>query len=136
MRSDHRKMKSGIPIPIVFSLLCGMLLLSMDGSSQEYKIKGRVVDSDGKRVPGVNILIKGTPDGAVANAEGYFNVSVPFGESTLLFSFIGYKPIEQRIIQDKEYVYELKVTLVKDKLPFRKEKSSVDIIKHSAKTIL
>ena len=117
-------------------LLLSMMLLSFNVFCQEYEIKGKVVDGNGKPVPGVNILIKGTPTGTVTNVEGNFSISVPLEESTLLFSFIGYKRTEQVITQEKGQAYELKVILVEDKPKFKKEKSSVEVIKLPSKEIL
>lgn len=62
-------------------------------------VKGRVVDSNGNPLPGVNVLIKGTTIGTVTDASGNYSVSVPDQPSTLVFSFIGYQsqeiPVQQ-----------------------------------------
>lgn len=53
-------------------------------------IKGKVAAKDGTGLPGVNIRVKGTSRGTVTDAEGRYTLSVPSGQSTLVFSFIGY----------------------------------------------
>ncbi len=53
-------------------------------------ISGRVTDqSTNDALPGVNIVIKGTTNGTVSDADGNFKISVNKGE-TLVFSFVGF----------------------------------------------
>jgi TonB-dependent starch-binding outer membrane protein SusC len=57
-------------------------------------VTGKVTDADdGTGIPGVNVLEKGTSNGAVTDAEGNFSISVNAGV-TLVFSFVGYEPQE------------------------------------------
>ncbi len=53
-------------------------------------VSGKIVDEDGQALPGANILVKGTSIGTTADASGGFTINVPDGNSTLVFSFIGY----------------------------------------------
>ena len=58
---------------------------------QQLIVTGRVTDSQsGQAMPGVNILVKGTIFGAIADAEGKYSISVPDRNAVLVFSFIGY----------------------------------------------
>mgnify|MGYP001214904312 CR=1 FL=1 len=58
-------------------------------------VAGRVTDENGDGLPGVNILIKGTQQGTVSDADGSYRISIPDrGEVTLVFSFVGYVPQE------------------------------------------
>lgn len=59
--------------------------------AQGKSVSGKVTDSTtGDALPGVSILVKGTNQGSVTDAEGNFNLAVPGNESVLVFSFIGY----------------------------------------------
>ncbi|GAA4322651.1 TonB-dependent receptor [Mucilaginibacter gynuensis] len=53
-------------------------------------VKGKVVDSGGLPLPGVNILLKGTTTGTTSGIDGSFTLEVPDGAGTLVFSFVGY----------------------------------------------
>ncbi|RIV17612.1 SusC/RagA family TonB-linked outer membrane protein [Fibrisoma montanum] len=54
-------------------------------------ISGRVTDgSTGNGLPGVSIVVKGTGRGTTTDSEGAYRLSVPDGNATLIFSFIGY----------------------------------------------
>ncbi|MEN8203615.1 MAG: carboxypeptidase-like regulatory domain-containing protein, partial [Bacteroidota bacterium] len=53
------------------------------------EVKGTIVDSDGNPIPGVNIIIKGTTQGAISDADGKYSINVDDPGATLVFSFIG-----------------------------------------------
>ncbi|AKD54651.1 SusC/RagA family TonB-linked outer membrane protein [Spirosoma radiotolerans] len=53
-------------------------------------VTGRVLDETGSPLPGVTVVLKGTTTGTTTNAEGVYTLSVPDGNATLTFSFIGY----------------------------------------------
>lgn len=58
---------------------------------QQIKVSGKVVDAtSGEPLPGVNILIEGTLQGAISGADGSYSLEVPGTGSVLLFSFVGY----------------------------------------------
>lgn len=57
------------------------------------EISGKVVDEDGMPMPGVSIKVKSTGKVFITDKEGHYSISCEAKE-TLLFSFIGYKPVE------------------------------------------
>lgn len=70
-------------------------------AQQGVEIKGRVMDSDGKPVPGVTIIIVGTTTGTATDEEGDYSLrNVPVGR-VLRFSFVGYVPQEFTVERDK-----------------------------------
>jgi TonB-linked SusC/RagA family outer membrane protein len=52
-------------------------------------ITGKVTDSKGQTLPGVSVVLKGTQQGVVTNADGGYTIKVPGDKSILIFSFIG-----------------------------------------------
>jgi len=56
-------------------------------------VKGRITDEQGRPVPFVNVMIKGTTIGVVSNDDGEFVINVKKG-AILVFSFIGYQTAE------------------------------------------
>ncbi|HZY79387.1 MAG TPA: SusC/RagA family TonB-linked outer membrane protein [Cyclobacteriaceae bacterium] len=63
--------------------------------AQDRVISGKIVSrEDGSGLPGVNVLVKGSTQGTVTDADGNFRITVPTNESTLVFSFIGYQTQE------------------------------------------
>ncbi len=58
-------------------------------------VRGTVADaSNGEPLPGVNVLLKGTTQGTTTDAGGSFELRVPDGSSTLVFSFVGYASLD------------------------------------------
>ena len=57
-------------------------------------VSGTIKDSKGITLPGVSVVVKGTTIGTVTNAEGSYQLRVPDGAQTLVFSFVGMKPQE------------------------------------------
>jgi TonB-dependent starch-binding outer membrane protein SusC len=62
-------------------------------------ISGKVTDEENQPLPGVNVVVKGTSNGTVTDSDGMYNLSVPDDErdAILVFSFIGYRTIEELI---------------------------------------
>ncbi len=54
------------------------------------KLTGVVRDEKGEGLPGVSILLKGTQRGTISNADGSYELVIPEGDNTLIFSFVGY----------------------------------------------
>lgn len=83
---------------LVVKLLTLLLLLGtvqtfagpVPGDLQQKRVTGRVVDAAGAALPGVNILEKGTINGAISDADGRYALTVAGPNSVLNFSFIGY----------------------------------------------
>lgn len=58
---------------------------------------GKVTGEDGAPLPGVSVLVKGTTIGAQTDLDGVYELNVPSDAQTLVFSFIGFRSLEQEI---------------------------------------
>lgn len=58
---------------------------------------GKVTGEDGAPLPGVSVLVKGTTIGAQTDLDGVYELNVPSAAQTLVFSFIGFRSLEQEI---------------------------------------
>jgi TonB-linked SusC/RagA family outer membrane protein len=66
--------------------------------AQTLTVKGRVTGvSDTDPLPGVSVVIKGTQRGTTTNADGAFQIDVPDQATVLVFSFVGYKSVEETV---------------------------------------
>lgn len=73
-----------------FLLTCFALVFAVSVWAQERTITGKVASAeDGTPLPGVNVVVKGTTNGTVTDAEGNFSLSIPNSGASLVFSFIG-----------------------------------------------
>ncbi|GHT54341.1 SusC/RagA family TonB-linked outer membrane protein [Bacteroidia bacterium] len=77
-------------------LFISCLFIFFSGSlvAQNLTVRGNITDRTGETVPGVNIAVKGTALGTVSDIDGNYSLSVPAGNSVLVFSFIGYSTQE------------------------------------------
>ena len=81
-------------------------------------VSGRVTDTAGAPLVGVNILIQGTATGVVSGSDGGFSIRMPEGRDNLIFSHIGYVsqtlPSAQtrlvRLVQDEQEIENVVVT--------------------------
>lgn len=80
---------------IVFMLAVTIPLFSQNMQT----VTGRVTLQDtGEELPGTTIMIKGTQKGTIADANGNYTISAPYG-STLVYSFIGMNAVEHKATQ-------------------------------------
>ncbi|MEI8225574.1 MAG: TonB-dependent receptor [Bacteroidota bacterium] len=95
-----------------------IVLTSTQGSSaleallQQQPVTGKITDaSTGEAMPGVNIQIKGTTNGTIADASGKYSLNVTDPNAILIFSFIGYGtkevPIAGKAVIDLELAAEV-----------------------------
>src|SRR5687767_13605820 len=90
-----------------YSLICLFLLTCLMARSanlaeaatsvfdlQQTHVTGQVKDENGQGFPGVNIIVKGTAQGTVTDADGKFELDVPNANGILVFSFVGYAQTE------------------------------------------
>jgi TonB-linked SusC/RagA family outer membrane protein len=68
-----------------------LMCMSISFMAHSQTISGTVKDvGTNEPLPGVNIMVKGTTQGAATNAEGKYSLKVPSLQDTLVFSYIGY----------------------------------------------
>jgi len=66
-----------------------LLALALVIESQQKQITGTVTGKDGTPLPGVNVVVTGTTQGAMTDIDGKYSIEVPQGAKSLTFSFIG-----------------------------------------------
>lgn len=71
--------------------LAAFLVLSFGFKAPQSRTITGIVTSadDGSSLPGVNVLLKGTSNGAVTDGNGHYSITVPEQGGVLAFSFIG-----------------------------------------------
>ncbi len=81
---------------LTFNRVDNQIVVKNDSSSSEmYKVQGIVRDgSTHDALAYANIMVKGAQLGTTADANGRFALSVPQGNDTLRFSFVGYRTVE------------------------------------------
>ena len=65
-------------------------------TQQKSPCKGTVVDASGEPLTGASVIVKGTTNGAMVDAEGHFSLNAVKPGAILRITFIGYDPQEIR----------------------------------------
>lgn len=77
-----------------------LLLMSIAGTSAmaQYSVSGKITSGeDQSPLPGVNILVKGTSNGTISDADGSFTINAGSASDILIFSFVGFTTQEAAI---------------------------------------
>lgn len=81
-------------------------LLIVTAAFADINVKGMVIDADtSEPMIGVSVLVMGTSTGTVTDFDGNFELTVP-DKATLQLSYIGYKTIELRAIENMQIIME------------------------------
>ena len=83
-------------------LLCGVIASPLYGQSRH--VNGVVQDDKGDPLYGAFVVQKGTTNGVSTDAEGKFAISVPDGNVTLEFQFIGFKSQDVQVTSGQRLI--------------------------------
>lgn len=77
---------------LIFSLLVTMSM------AQNTTVSGTITDEEsGEALIGANVVEKGTTNGTITDIDGNYQVTVSSPDAVLIFSYVGYEPIEEPI---------------------------------------
>ncbi|MDO1448570.1 SusC/RagA family TonB-linked outer membrane protein [Rhodocytophaga aerolata] len=93
-----------------YTLFTLLLLCCFQIAWAQQTVKGKVLDDSQQPLPGVNVLVKGSTVGTATDVEGNYSLQIPDGNSTLVFSAIGF--ITEEIAVNNQTTINL--TLVSD----------------------
>jgi TonB-dependent starch-binding outer membrane protein SusC len=85
---------------------------SINEVQQQKSISGKVTDEAGQPLPGVTLIVKGTTQGTVTNADGDYSLSSIPEYATLVFSFVGMTSKEFQVAGNQK----IDVVMEEDKL--------------------
>jgi TonB-linked SusC/RagA family outer membrane protein len=76
----------------------GLLLFASIANAQTIRVSGKITDSESQSgIPGVNVVIKGTTQGAISDFEGNFSLNVDKADAILVFTSVGYETAEVQV---------------------------------------
>ncbi|WP_422348384.1 TonB-dependent receptor [Flagellimonas sp.] len=93
------KQKTGrLRLPWLWTGLCLLMGGLTIQAQQNFTISGNVTDKiNGETLFGTSIFLEGTTIGAITNEYGFYSLTAPAGDYTLVFSHMGYKEISMPI---------------------------------------
>ena len=83
------------------------MVLSDNAKKNVAEVKGKVIDSKGQVLAGVNVIVKDTQTGTSTNSNGEFAINVNSDADVLVFSFIGYQTQQVVVGSRKEILMTL-----------------------------
>lgn len=96
MKKDYKELSKFLML-----LLVGITMSSL--SFGQTRISGKVTTKQGERLPGVNVIVKGTAQGTTTDSNGNFNLEISDANAVLTFSFIGYSNQEMPVGNKTEF---------------------------------
>lgn len=75
---------------LFFIILC---FISIEAIAQQTEIEGKVSDANGVPLPGVNVLVRSTTNGAVTDFDGNYSINA-LPDAILVFSYLGFETKE------------------------------------------
>jgi TonB-dependent SusC/RagA subfamily outer membrane receptor len=83
----------------LFKIMAILVMLVSQAYAQDRTITGQVKSKDdGFPLPGVSVKLKSSKVGTTTGADGRYTLRIPAGQgSVLVFSFIGFNPIEKTV---------------------------------------
>jgi len=94
------------------ALPTGNVNVSADGQ----KVKGKVVNPNGKPLHGTSVVIAGTTIGTIADADGNFKLNSVPKDAKIAFSFVGFKTVMQK----PDFDQPMTIKMVTDTVKFEK----------------
>jgi hypothetical protein len=81
-------------LSILAIMILAAVITAFTGS---FTITGKVTDSSGQPLAGVNVIEKGSSNGIITDLNGNYKITVSDKAKILVFSFIGCTTVEQQI---------------------------------------
>jgi len=92
------------------AIFTSLFLLATSLAFSQIDINGKVVSENGEALPGVNVFINGTYDGASTDENGIFNFTTSENDTVLLkASFIGYKSWQKKLVLSANIEIEIQL---------------------------
>jgi TonB-linked SusC/RagA family outer membrane protein len=82
---------------VVLVLLLMLPVSILQAQTASIKVSGTVIDSKGQPLVGVSILVKNATVGTASDINGKYKLTVPNGQATLIFRYIGFIVKEEAI---------------------------------------
>ena len=100
----------------MFSALC--MNLNAQQKPSDANLVGHVIDAmTGEHLPFVTIQLANTSIGAVSDASGHFFLTnLPTGETTFIFSMVGYQTIEASMLLQPGKTCEINIAMEEESL--------------------
>ncbi len=98
----------------ILMMCCLTMLLAnttVVNAQESYSLSGTIKDiNNGETLFGASVFFKGTSIGVITNEYGFYSITAPKGNYTLVVSYVGYTDMSKEIILDKNQKVNFEVT--------------------------
>ena len=95
-----------------FTILLLLVCMLTQAYSQKYTISGYIKETQSQELLlGATVYIVELKTGTSANTYGFFSITVPKGEYTIKYSYVGYKTETKKIILDKNISLDISLSI-------------------------
>ncbi len=97
--------------PIILAILASALCFGIsNGQSNTYTISGLIRDAhSGESLPGANVFVPELNRGTSTNNYGFYALTLPEGDHTITFSYVGYNSVHLTVTADKNIRQDIKL---------------------------
>jgi len=91
-------------LSIIFFVICSKLLQAggVDTEANKLTISGTIIDkANGEKLAGATIYIPEINNGTLSNAYGFYSITLPKGNYTLIYRYVGYLDVNRSVVLDK-----------------------------------
>ena len=113
-----------------YLLLLSAIIISLTAQAQNHLLKGRVSDQANRTISYAAVYIKNSTYGTVANEEGKYQLKLAPGTYNVVYRFVGYKEVTEKITISDQNVYH-NVQLTDENYVLKKfsSDSAMDIVR-------
>lgn len=100
------------PLNVEYKNVAGKIVLKSikPEHRKKYTISGYIKDgSDGEDLIGTTVLIRELGQGVISNAYGFYSITLPQGNYTLQFSFVGYTDVYRNVVLDRDHNVDIEL---------------------------
>ena len=90
-------------------LLLLFLTLTVSSFGQTFKVSGIFTTVEGEPLPGVSVVVKGTTNETQTDFDGKYELVLPKGQYTLVYSFLAPNSIERSFYLDADLVLNVQI---------------------------
>ncbi len=108
--------KDRIQINVLLTLICFLLLIAPAMAQKKITVSGLVKDeATGEVLIGATVMIKEKPqNGTSANNYGFYSLSAPKGEYTIIYNYVGYNAVSRSVSLTRDTVLNIALTTKND----------------------
>ncbi len=93
------------------------LIIAASAIAQNFTIGGNITDaSNGELAIGTTVLIKELNKATSANQYGFYSITAPKGQYTLVFSYLGYQSVSKTVVLDKNTTLHVAIQAIENQL--------------------